>query len=200
MKIAVCSVAPRSNHYRTYVNFLASRGHDVTVITNTNDVVVPVDVVRVGDHRDVVAPARQEVDVRPVVITSGGDATDGYLHQATSRATLAAIAPRLSSSGRFGRQPSAAKADGSPIDTVATAPGSSTLSSMRRCHTREARSTSSPIDTPWPEHTLYAVPAAPRDDSTTSARATSSTSTKSRTEAASRRNTCAVPPRGTARA
>ena len=45
MKIAVCSVAPRSNHYRTYVNFLASRGHDVTVITNTNDVDVPVDVV-----------------------------------------------------------------------------------------------------------------------------------------------------------
>src|SRR5665647_2371499 len=48
MKIAVCGVDPRSNHYRTYVNFLASRGHNVTVITNTNDVDAPVDVVNIA--------------------------------------------------------------------------------------------------------------------------------------------------------
>ncbi|HEY5276820.1 MAG TPA: glycosyltransferase family 4 protein, partial [Coriobacteriia bacterium] len=45
MKVAVCCVNPRSNHFRTYVSFLASRGHDVTVITNADTVDAPVQVV-----------------------------------------------------------------------------------------------------------------------------------------------------------
>ena len=45
MKIAVCGVSPKSGHYRTYVNFLASQGHDVTVITDADDIDAPVRVV-----------------------------------------------------------------------------------------------------------------------------------------------------------
>jgi len=48
MKVAVCGISPRSNHFRTYVNYLASRGHDVTVITNMDAVDAPVKVVNVA--------------------------------------------------------------------------------------------------------------------------------------------------------
>jgi glycosyltransferase involved in cell wall biosynthesis len=45
MKIAVCGIAPKSGHFRTYVNFLAGRGHDVTVITDADEFDAPVRVV-----------------------------------------------------------------------------------------------------------------------------------------------------------
>src|SRR5665811_1867686 len=52
MKVAVCGISPRSNHFRTYVKYLASRGHEVTVITNTDAVDAPVKVVNIaGDIR-----------------------------------------------------------------------------------------------------------------------------------------------------
>ena len=45
MKIAVCGISPKSFHFRTYVNYLAAQGHDVTVITNADTVDAPVRVV-----------------------------------------------------------------------------------------------------------------------------------------------------------
>lgn len=45
MKIAVCGISPKSFHYRTYVNFLVSQGHDVTVITNADEFDAPVRVI-----------------------------------------------------------------------------------------------------------------------------------------------------------
>ena len=48
MKIAVCGISARSNHFLIYVNFLASQGHDVTVITTTDTVDAPVRVINVA--------------------------------------------------------------------------------------------------------------------------------------------------------
>ena len=45
MKIAVCGISPGSFHYRTYATYLAERGHDVTAITNADEVDAPVHVV-----------------------------------------------------------------------------------------------------------------------------------------------------------
>ena len=41
MKIAVCGINPKSIHFRVYIKFLAARGHDVTVITDTESVDAP---------------------------------------------------------------------------------------------------------------------------------------------------------------
>jgi glycosyltransferase involved in cell wall biosynthesis len=45
MKIAVCGISPKSFHYRTYVNFLVSQGHEVKVITNADEIDAPVRVI-----------------------------------------------------------------------------------------------------------------------------------------------------------
>jgi L-malate glycosyltransferase len=45
VKIAVCGIAPKSFHYRTYSTYLAQCGHDVTAITNADAVDAPVRVV-----------------------------------------------------------------------------------------------------------------------------------------------------------
>ncbi len=48
MKVAVCGIAPRSHHFLVYVNFLVDRGHQVTVLTDTDAVDAPVRVVNVA--------------------------------------------------------------------------------------------------------------------------------------------------------
>jgi glycosyltransferase involved in cell wall biosynthesis len=48
MKVAVCGITPRSQHFLTYVRFLVDRDHEVTVLTDTDTVDAPVQVVNVA--------------------------------------------------------------------------------------------------------------------------------------------------------
>jgi L-malate glycosyltransferase len=65
LRVAVFGLTPTSIHYLTYVRFLASRGHDVTCLTNAERVDAPVAVVDFTRHRDLAARLPRGVRLLP---------------------------------------------------------------------------------------------------------------------------------------
>jgi glycosyltransferase involved in cell wall biosynthesis len=49
VNVVVCGIAPHSNHFRTYVDFLVRRGHDVTVLTDSDSMDAPVRLVNLAE-------------------------------------------------------------------------------------------------------------------------------------------------------
>ena len=58
MKVGVCGITPSSVHFRTYVEFLIERGHEVTVLTNDYEMLTQVDLGTAQGSLEVVNFAR----------------------------------------------------------------------------------------------------------------------------------------------